>query len=188
MSDQNQKLSVFEKAGYSAGDAAANFVFMIDDSLPDELLHGQLWPHRQRRGRHFAVAAIVGRLLRSDHGRPRRPHQHALGQIPAVGSLDRGSLGGRDDSGLYHAEGLEHGRDGGLRRHHQHDAHDALFDEQHALLGTRRRHDRRSQRAHQAQFLPVHLGQYRPVHRRQSLRCRWSPNSPSATTGNTAGK
>ncbi|MGB7747660.1 MAG: glycoside-pentoside-hexuronide (GPH):cation symporter [Verrucomicrobiia bacterium] len=29
MSDQNQKLSVFEKAGYSTGDAAANFVFMM---------------------------------------------------------------------------------------------------------------------------------------------------------------
>ena len=28
MSDQSQKLSFFEKAGYSAGDAAANFVFM----------------------------------------------------------------------------------------------------------------------------------------------------------------
>ena len=28
MSESNQKLSFFEKAGYSAGDAAANFVFM----------------------------------------------------------------------------------------------------------------------------------------------------------------
>ena len=28
MSEKNQKLSFFEKAGYSAGDAAANFVFM----------------------------------------------------------------------------------------------------------------------------------------------------------------
>ena len=59
----HQKLSFFEKAGYSGGDAAANFVFMTMILFQIELLHGRVRPDRQRRRGHSAVAAVLGRLL-----------------------------------------------------------------------------------------------------------------------------
>jgi GPH family glycoside/pentoside/hexuronide:cation symporter len=104
-----QKLSLTEKLGYSAADAAANFVFMtmilfqlnfytdvfgLSASAAAAIL---LWP----RLWDAVFDPIMGVLADRT--------EHALGQVPPVDHLDRRAVGRRDGPRLHHAEGLEHG-------------------------------------------------------------------------------
>jgi glycoside/pentoside/hexuronide:cation symporter, GPH family len=52
-----QKLSFFEKAGYSLGRRRRQLRLHDDDSVPDEFLHGRFGPRGQRR----RIAAAGGR-------------------------------------------------------------------------------------------------------------------------------
>ena len=61
-----QKLSFVEKAGYSGADAAANFVFMTMILFQANFYTDVFGITAGTAGRHSAVAATVGRLLRSD--------------------------------------------------------------------------------------------------------------------------
>ena len=96
MSDPYQKLSFIEKAGYSAGDAAANFVFMTMVLFQLNFYTDVFGLIGQRRRGHPALAATVGRRRSIPiMGVHRRSHQHALGQVPSLGALDLHPVGGR---------------------------------------------------------------------------------------------
>ena len=157
--------------------------------LSDEFLHGRVRPQRgPPPATIILVAAVVGRLLRSAHGCTGRPHQHALGQVPSLGALDCGPVGCRHGSGLHDAHFAEHSENR-LRVRNQHPADDALFHQQHALLGAGRRHDRRCGRAREAQFLPLHRGQGRAIHgRRRDATVGCQIRRPHSRPTTSAGK
>jgi MFS/sugar transport protein len=141
----HQKLSFFEKAGYSAADSAANFVFMtmilfqanfytdvfgLTASAAAAIL---LWPRLWD-----AVAdPIVGILADRTDTRWGKFRPWIL-----FTSIRRAVVH-RHDPGLHDAARLEHGRHDRLCRDHQHDVDDDLFDEQYALRGAWRRDDGR---------------------------------------------
>ena len=105
-----QKLSFVEKAGYSAADAAANFVFMTM-ILFQTNFYTECSAFRAAPPAAIFLAAAVGRVRRSDRRRAGRPHQHALGQIPPVDSVHRRALVRRHGLAYTTPKRLEHGRD-----------------------------------------------------------------------------
>ena len=170
-----QKLSFVEKAGYSAADAAANFVFMTMILFQTSPFYTEVFGISA-----FAAGVIllVARLW------------DAFAD-PIVGVLaDRTNTrwGKFRPWVLFTAlpwcivmvlayttpKGLSNSSPDRLRRHHEYPADVAVFDEQHALLRPGRRHDGRRQRTSQPEFLPFRLGQYRAVHRGRLNACPWS--------------
>src|SRR3978361_270658 len=116
MRAEPQKLSFFEKAGYSCADSAANFVFMT-------MVLFQLNFYTDVFGLSASAAAAI--LL--------WPRLWDAVFDPLMGAVDLDSMGRRHGPRLHHAERLEHGHDDRLCRNHEHDPDDAVFDEQHAV-------------------------------------------------------
>ena len=137
-----------EKIGYSLGDAAANFVFMTMILFQANFYTDVMGiAAGNRRLSSLLVAAAVGRVLRSGHGRAGRPHADAVGPLSPVDSVHGAALGHRHVPGLHDAVGLEPHGDHRLCVRHEHAADDALLGEQHAVRGAGRRDDRRFVRA-----------------------------------------
>ena len=103
-----QKLSFLEKAGYSAADAAANFVFMTMILFQTNFYTDVFGLTAAAACRHPFVAAPLGRRRRSHCRHPGRSHRYALGQIPSLGPFHRRPLVHRHDPRLHHSQGLEH--------------------------------------------------------------------------------
>jgi hypothetical protein len=158
----HQKLSFFEKAGYSAADAAANFVFMTM-ILFQTNFYTDVFGLTPGAAAPFCCGRGCGTPSPIRSWGAGRPHQHALGQVPPVDFVHRRPVVRRHGPGLHHAQRLEHGRHDRLRRDHQHHADDHLLHEQHALRGAGRRDDRRrDERAklNSFRFIAVNAAQF----------------------------
>ena len=116
-------------------------------------------------GTIILVARLWDAFFDPADGRSRRPDAHALGQVPPLGSLYRAPLGGHHVPRLPNAETLDDVQHGRLRPRDEHPPHDAVLDEQHAVLGARGRDDRRRERAGEPQLVPVRGRERGAVHR-----------------------
>ena len=97
------RLSVGEKVGYGLGDAAANFIFQTMIMFQLAFYTDTFGITAAAAGTLFLVVRVFGRGLRSAHGRDRRPHEHAMGQVPPMGAVDRRPLRRHGLPHLHHA-------------------------------------------------------------------------------------
>ena len=152
--DQSQKLSFAEKAGYSLGDAAANFVFMT-------MILFQLSFYTDTMGIAAAAAGsllLVGRLWDAFFD----PMMGVMADRTKTrwGKFRPWVLWTAVPWGIamvlaYTDARLGRYRQPGVGLLHQHPADDAVLGEQHAVFRHDRRHDRRCQRADQPFVVPL---------------------------------
>ena len=99
-----QKLTFKEKFGYGLGDMAANFVFQAMLALQLASTRDTFGLTAGQAATLFLVVGLSRRRFQSGDGRDRRPHQHAVGQVPPVAAVDRGSVRHHRRAHLHHAE------------------------------------------------------------------------------------
>ena len=87
-----EKLSFAEKFGYGLGDMAANFVFQAMLALQLDFYTHTFGLTAAQAGTMLLVVGPRCGLPQSGHGRDRRPHQHEMGQVPALAAVDRVAL------------------------------------------------------------------------------------------------
>ena len=98
-SDAQQKLSVVEKVGYGLGDTAANFIFQTMVMFQLAFYTDTFGITAAAAGTLLVVVRVWDAVFDPIDGRDRRPHEHALGQVPALGAVDGRAL---RDHGLPH--------------------------------------------------------------------------------------
>ena len=139
----HQKLSFVEKAGYSAADAAANFVFMTMILFQTNFYTDVFGITAGAAATILLVARLWDAFADPDCWCTRRPHEYTLGKIPSMGSVHGAALVYCDGAGVHHTKGMGYDLDDCVRRHHQYSADEHLFHEQYAILSAGWRYDRR---------------------------------------------
>ncbi len=134
MTDKSQKLSFLEKAGYSGGDAAANFVFMSMILFQANFYTDVFGLTAGVAGTIILVARLWDAFFDPIMGFLADRTQTRWGPISSVGIMDFDSVGGGHGFGLHDAQLRPTGNDCICLRD-QHSIDDALFRQQHALFG-----------------------------------------------------
>jgi len=104
------KIPLVEKLGYTAADAAANFVFMTMILFQLNFYTDTFWSYGQCRGSHPVSGRASGtRFFDPIMGVLADRTKTRWGKFRPWILWTGRAVGGRDGAGLYHPQGLEHG-------------------------------------------------------------------------------
>ncbi len=116
-----EKLSFAEKFGYSLGDMAANFVFQAMLALQLDFYTHTFGLTAAQAGTLFLVVGLGVAFLNPVMGVDCRPHQHEMGQIPALAAVDGTAFWHHRRPHIHHAQ-YQPGRQDHLCMDHLHPA------------------------------------------------------------------
>ncbi len=138
----------------------------VHDRPAAGLLHPHLRPHPGAGGDHAGRRRPGRGRAQPGDGRDRRPDHQQVGQVPALGPVERAALRHHRRPHLHDARSQPR-RQGDLRLGDLHRAAGRLHHQQRALCLADRRHDRRPGRADQHLLVPPDRGEHRGPHHRQ---------------------